>query len=218
MDASGKTLYDILGVEQSATEEEIVKAYRKLAFETHPDRNGGDNTGFNEVNEAYTILRDRKLRQNYDTTGSTTKKTVDNTRAEAVKELQRVMLQILDESDDEIFYQDLPSHVLNIFNANILKSKNTIVDLKKSIKRLRRYKKRFHYKSDDGNDFILIGINNKVYALTGSIQFEITKIRSFELMLELLASYDYEPEIPQATFGLRPATNVANHTLLSTIA
>src|SRR2546422_9566743 len=53
--------YDVLGVSRSAGEDEIKKAYRKIAFESHPDRNPGDKAAeqkFKEATEAYEVLRD----------------------------------------------------------------------------------------------------------------------------------------------------------------
>ena len=55
-----KDPYKILGLEQSATDEEVKKTYRKLAMEYHPDRNGGDDSRFKEIAEAYEILSDPK--------------------------------------------------------------------------------------------------------------------------------------------------------------
>lgn len=63
--------YDVLGVEKSASEAEIKKAYRKKALEFHPDRNKAADaeTKFKEVNEAYEILSDKNKRQTYDQFG-----------------------------------------------------------------------------------------------------------------------------------------------------
>jgi curved DNA-binding protein len=55
-----KDPYKILGLDKSATDEEIKKTYRKLAMEHHPDRTGGDDTRFKEIAEAYSILSDPK--------------------------------------------------------------------------------------------------------------------------------------------------------------
>ena len=65
-----KDYYSILGVAKGASDDEIKKAYRKLAHQHHPDKSGGDDTRFKEVNEAYQVLGDAKKRQMYDQFGS----------------------------------------------------------------------------------------------------------------------------------------------------
>ena len=67
-------LYEVLGLEKSASKEDIKKAYRKLAMQYHPDRNGWDKEAekkFKEINEAYSTLSDDSKRQQYDTFWST---------------------------------------------------------------------------------------------------------------------------------------------------
>ena len=61
--------YDILGVNKNATQDEIKKAYKKLAIKTHPDRPGGSKEKFQDVGKAYKVLSDSSLRQKYDTYG-----------------------------------------------------------------------------------------------------------------------------------------------------
>ena len=64
--------YEVLGVDKSASEEDIKKAYRKLAMKYHPDRNPGDKTAeekFKELNEAYEILSDPDKKSKYDRFG-----------------------------------------------------------------------------------------------------------------------------------------------------
>jgi curved DNA-binding protein len=68
-----KDYYKILGVERKASEEDIRKAYRKLAMQYHPDRNPNDKQAedrFKEINEAYQVLSDSKKRAHYDRLGS----------------------------------------------------------------------------------------------------------------------------------------------------
>ncbi len=69
----GKNYYDILGVSSGATDEEIKKAYRKLALTYHPDRNPGDREAeekFKEINQAYQVLGDPQKRAGFDRFGS----------------------------------------------------------------------------------------------------------------------------------------------------
>ena len=66
-----KDYYEILGVNKSATDEEIKRAYRKLAHQHHPDKNGGEDKKFKEINEAYQILGNKEKRQQYDRFGRT---------------------------------------------------------------------------------------------------------------------------------------------------
>jgi molecular chaperone DnaJ len=64
-----KDYYEILGVNKTATKDEIKKAFHKLAHKYHPDKNAGDDSRFKEVNEAYQILSDEKKRNQYDQFG-----------------------------------------------------------------------------------------------------------------------------------------------------
>lgn len=65
-----KDYYQVLGVSRSASQEEIKKAYRKAAHQHHPDKQGGDEARFKEVNEAYQVLGNPEKRARYDRTGS----------------------------------------------------------------------------------------------------------------------------------------------------
>lgn len=60
--------YEILGLQKNASDDEIKKAFRKIAIEHHPDR-GGDEAKFKEANEAYEVLKDPSKRQRYDQFG-----------------------------------------------------------------------------------------------------------------------------------------------------
>jgi molecular chaperone DnaJ len=63
--------YETLGVSRTSMEEEIKKAYRRLAIQFHPDRNPGDRQAekFKELNEAYQVLSDAEKRAQYDRFG-----------------------------------------------------------------------------------------------------------------------------------------------------
>ncbi len=61
--------YEVLGVSKAASADEIKKAYRKAAVKHHPDKEGGDETKFKEIGEAYEVLKDQQKRQRYDQFG-----------------------------------------------------------------------------------------------------------------------------------------------------
>jgi molecular chaperone DnaJ len=70
--AGKRDYYEVLGVSREADEEEIKRAYRKLAFDNHPDRNAGDKQAeerFKEATEAFEILRDPDKRERYNRFG-----------------------------------------------------------------------------------------------------------------------------------------------------
>ena len=66
-----KDYYEILGVGRGVSQDEVKKAYRKLAHEHHPDKKGGDEKKFKEINEAYQVLGDEQKRSQYDRFGKT---------------------------------------------------------------------------------------------------------------------------------------------------
>ena len=66
---SKRDYYEVLGVSKDASADEIKKAFRKAAVKHHPDKEGGDETKFKEINEAYEVLKDQQKRQRYDQFG-----------------------------------------------------------------------------------------------------------------------------------------------------
>ncbi|MBQ6410216.1 DnaJ domain-containing protein [Candidatus Saccharibacteria bacterium] len=70
--AEKRDYYEVLGVSKNASDDEIKKAYRKLAIKYHPDKNPGDKEAeakFKEINEAHDVLSDKQKRARYDQFG-----------------------------------------------------------------------------------------------------------------------------------------------------
>src|SRR6266550_675493 len=66
---SKRDYYEVLGISKDASPDEIKKAFRKLAVQYHPDKDGGNEAKFKEINEAYEVLKDPSKRQRYDQFG-----------------------------------------------------------------------------------------------------------------------------------------------------
>lgn len=66
---SKRDYYEVLGVPKSASADEIKKAFRRKAVQYHPDKEGGSEEKFKEINEAYDVLKDAQKRQRYDQFG-----------------------------------------------------------------------------------------------------------------------------------------------------
>jgi molecular chaperone DnaJ len=67
--ADKRDYYDVLGIGKNASADEVKKAFRRKAVELHPDKQGGDEAKFKEVNEAYEVLKDPSKKQRYDQFG-----------------------------------------------------------------------------------------------------------------------------------------------------
>src|SRR3954463_14662054 len=67
--ADKRDYYEVLGVSKGASADEIKKAFRRKAVELHPDKQGGDEAKFKEINEAYEVLKDPSKKQRYDQFG-----------------------------------------------------------------------------------------------------------------------------------------------------
>ena len=70
---ASRDYYEVLGIQKGASDDEIKRAFRKLAIKYHPDKNQGDKEAeqkFKEINEAYQVLSDPEKKAQYDQFGT----------------------------------------------------------------------------------------------------------------------------------------------------
>ncbi|XP_015579382.1 chaperone protein dnaJ 6 [Ricinus communis] len=101
-----KSLYEVLGVEQTASQQEIKKAYYKLALRLHPDKNPGDEDAkekFQQLQKVISILGDEEKRAVYDQTGSVNDADLAGDVVENLRDFFRAMYKKVTEADIEEF-------------------------------------------------------------------------------------------------------------------
>lgn len=104
--AESKSLYEILGVERTASQQEIKKAYHKLALRLHPDKNPGDEEAkekFQQLQKVISILGDEEKRALYDQTGIADDDALVGEAADNLQEYFRAVYKKVTEADIEEF-------------------------------------------------------------------------------------------------------------------
>lgn len=104
--AETKSLYEILGVEKTATQPEIKKAYHKLALRLHPDKNPGDegaNEKFQHLQKVMSVLGDEEKRAFYDQTGFVDDDALVGETANSMQEFFKAMYHTITEEDIKEF-------------------------------------------------------------------------------------------------------------------
>lgn len=138
-----KDYYEILGVPRNATQEEIKRAYRRLALKYHPDRNPGNKEAeekFKEISEAYQVLSDPEKRAIYDAYGHSGLSSSGHRGFETIEDIFRTFSDIFEEFFNFSFEEkphtrprdgaDL-SYELTLELEDILKDKEVTIDIEK---------------------------------------------------------------------------------------
>nr|WP_279230626.1 DnaJ domain-containing protein [Criibacterium bergeronii] len=127
-----KNYYEVLGLRQNATKDEIKKSYRALAMKYHPDVNSGDvdsEKKFREINEAYETLKDDKKRAEYDNKLSQSQfseKEKSNSKQSNKQTVYDKPFDIRDVSDTFENFFGFNAKTGDIVNEEKLKKKNPI--------------------------------------------------------------------------------------------
>jgi len=184
-------LYEYLGLDKTATKEQIKKAYRKKAQKAHPDR-GGKPEEFHKLSVAYTVLMDDQKKAHYDSTGKYNEKK-NNLDQQAFQELFTLINKLIGEmiqGNVEVIQKNIIKTVNMGIEQGIANTVDVIKKAKKKEKNLKSLKKRFSYKGDK------INIVNNIFEQQSKVlancilQAENMKIIG-EKMLEMLKDYEF---------------------------
>lgn len=180
-----KNLYDILGVDKTATKEEINRAYKEKAKKHHEDR-GGDKERMAEINRAAMILRDPQRRERYDTTGKEDKDSFDQ---EFMGYVNTLFLNIIENNNVDT------SDLIGLFREHTQRlidgGYQTVKDTKRRIKKLEKVLKRL---GDSPGIFGQVVVAN-IYQYKKDVVTHEEQIKFFERCLDKIKDnvYSYEP-------------------------
>lgn len=188
--------HQTLGVEKTATQAEIKKAFRKLAQGNHPDR-GGDKDRAQAINDAYAIIGNKSNRKRFDETGS--HKQPDN-RTAAIQGIVGLFFQVIEQVDMENTHPLSQVHIFESVKENIKIGKNEVMKIhekrKENINKLEKIKKRIT-KTGGGENIIFAAIDQKIEGLKKQEAETLRLIAIAALALEILKDYDYQIEFHQ---------------------
>lgn len=193
-------LYNVLGVTPEATPQEVHRAYRKAAKETHPDM-GGTPEKFALVKLAADVLGDAKRRAHYNATGDASEKAVDNETASALE----ILTQCIHAALDFALTKNIDITTLNMmadFNASLTKKRAEYLEAieqnrvaMSQLKRLHgRFKRKKRKKKDDPEppNFMENIIAGNMRGLQSSIDMMRDKIRHLELAMTILNDHSFD--------------------------
>lgn len=185
-----KNLYEVLGVEKDADKAEIKLAFRRMAGKLHPDKENGDKKKFQEVKHAYEILKDDKLRKEYDETGTIRKH--GDMRSRARDQLARMFFEIVASPFEGNLIDELRktiSDVIKDYPSDKIKKRKKLAKLKLKIERV---------KSKSDINLYRGVIEQMIIDVTKNIERSLDNVEIGGIMLEMLDEYeDTAPDIKQ---------------------
>lgn len=193
-----KNLYEILNVESGASDEEIKKAYRKKAQAHHPDKEGGDEELFKEIQKAYEILSDANKRKHYDETGEESK---DNLNNDVIESLIGIVLNVVKSHD--VKHNNILSIATKLVHQQQGNHKGKREQVERERGRLIEASSRISCKEGQEN-ILKLALESQAEKLRCVILEIDNVLKIGEEILELIANYSYEVE-PAQTWANGPS-------------
>lgn len=194
-----RDLYNDLGVDKNATDEEIKQAYRKKAMESHPDRNGGRKEAeeeFKAIAIAYAVLSNREKRRRYDNGEDPTETPIEN---EAMGIAVSAFMNALQNFLEDYKHTDLIKEALKDIKVKAQKIRQNINTMKKVektyIKVEKRLKKRSQKgKARKGDDILNRVLKREINNLQEMQANDERKGRILDEATKILNDYEYDFE------------------------
>lgn len=181
-------LYNDLGVDKNATQDEIKKAHRKGVKENHPDK-GGDPEKFAMIQHAYEVLSDEDRRKHYDNTGDD-EQPRDEFMMRFASFLEAEVLSIIEKKD--VFDVDIVEHGCKTLSRQLQASESQIPMYEKHIAKIERAITRIKKKGD--NNLMVVLLQEKIKMYNSKIKELNLAIEFCNRALDELMEYEFEVE------------------------
>lgn len=201
-------LYEELGVERDASEDDIKAAARRVARETHPDRpDGGDPERFARSRHALTVLKDPEARAHYDRTGSDGGGRSKLEDPVAIIIAQAFEMSLLGLADDDPGYFDLPDKMRDWIGEQIAKGEKANAGIEESQGKLEALAERLSFKGA-GRDIVGEGVQSKLRINRESLEANTLKLAEHREALAMMDSWEYRlddlPDLGPGIFSGAP--------------
>ncbi len=201
-------LYADLGIPRTASPEDVKKAHRRKAKETHPDKPGGSREKFAKVQRAYLVLSDTAKRQKYDTTGDEEVSQPDNREAQAREIVAHMLQNAIQASDQTVFREDIFTGFRErAMKPAIQKIRNDQASYRRQIERNEKFLAKVKRKKKGGIDLVKNLIDGMNAELHRNIARADEAISFHERALEIIAEYEFEFEKQQQVQFYATAVN-----------
>lgn len=201
------TLYEILGVENTATKEEIKKAYRKKSNIHHPDK-GGDNDMFITIKNAYNVLRNDEKREKYDKYG-VTGDDADDLITQAKSIIETTVMSIIEANNNHSMITKIKlfERALSVIESGKSSIKQKIIEVKEDSVLLEIALERV---SSTSEDFISPVIKTKIVELKNYIVGLKKELEVISIAIGMVKMFDYrvdvteqEPDLPSISESMK---------------
>lgn len=194
-------LYGVLGVERSASAEEIKKAYRRLAMKHHPDRPNGDAGTMAAIQKAYDILSDDDKRAQYDAGGEDALNFETNIEAQAIQKLSGCVHQLLSMYTSEMANsrEATPKNMISDVRTSVGNARTsadvTRMQQERLLVRLSRFEKKFKSKKTKGFDNLYeTAVSQQIAGTKATIKKLELEIKIANRAMELIDDLEYSNE------------------------
>jgi curved DNA-binding protein CbpA len=191
-----KSLYEKLGVPKDAKKPEIKRAYRNKAKELHPDK-GGDTKEMAEINRAYRILMNDKLRIIYNETGQEDEP-VNNIISEAGKLINEIFISLINEYREKLIKKDYLNLIKNEIKKEDEKLNSQINGMEKAVSSLRKLFEDIEHKNNKKHpDFLHITLAQQIQMIERD-KFKANEQKKVtEISLEIIKQYKKKSPIEE---------------------